>query len=376
MDRADQLSALGGIAADQWGLVTAAQAKAAGLNGVQLLRLAESGLLENVGRGVYLLVAAGPPQHLHIKVAWLRLQPAVAAWERNPGDPDSGVVSHASACQVSGLGDIPTPTVEISVPRRRVTTDSFVRLRTAELDAADVTLVDGLPVTRAHRTVIDLLRTKRDGGHVGGVIAEAARRDLLSVDELADDVSRFAHRYGLPRGADGHDLVEHLVQQAGESLRSRQIERAAQEGFTTALQLVEYMRSDTVRDLPQHEDAVAFAQETIKRWTPGVRSAHQTAAVQAALRDVLPQMPSPVTPALLAALRSFTPQQTQATAAVQALLRGIAPQLPPPLSPEALKALHRYTSSPRPPGKPQSSGEQEEAGGQEADPADAGEGEP
>ena len=145
------------------------------------------------------------------------------------------MISHASACQLQGLGDIPAPEVEISVPRRRVTTDSSVRLRTAIVEPSDITVVDGLPVTTAHRTILDLLSAKADGGHVGGVIAEAERRDLISIETLAQDTGRFARRYGMPRGSDGRDLIEHLVSQAGESLRSEQLERATQAGFALGM---------------------------------------------------------------------------------------------------------------------------------------------
>jgi predicted transcriptional regulator of viral defense system len=273
MDRGEQLAALGGIAADQWGLITAAQAKDAGLNGVQLLRLTETGLLESVGRGVYLLTAAGQPQHLEIKVAWLRLQPKVPAWERRPGDPDSGVISHASACQLHDLGDIPAPRVEISVPRRRATNEPFVHLRTAVLDPADITLVDGLPVTTAPRTIVDLLQAKADGGHLGAVIAEAERRDLISLPELAERVGPFARKYGLPRTADGQDLIDHLVAQGGEHLRSHEMARASQEGFNAALQLLaardlQPRQSQVISDLLGQSSAAEVINKTVRDALP------------------------------------------------------------------------------------------------------------
>ncbi|GAB3167464.1 type IV toxin-antitoxin system AbiEi family antitoxin domain-containing protein [Streptomyces incanus] len=236
MNRAEQLVVLSGATADQWGLVTAAQAKQLGLNAVQLLRLAEVGLLESVGRGVYLLSAGGMPQHLEIKVAWLRLQPKQFAWERPAGHRDSGVVSHASACRLHELGDIPAPEVEISVPRRRTTTEPFVRLRTVPVEATQITVVDGLPVTTADRTIVDLLRAKADGGHVGGVIADAERRDLIAVDELAAHVQPFARKYGLHAQATGRELIDHLVAQAGESLRRHEVDRARREAFDMAAQ--------------------------------------------------------------------------------------------------------------------------------------------
>ncbi|WP_326752507.1 type IV toxin-antitoxin system AbiEi family antitoxin domain-containing protein [Streptomyces hirsutus] len=225
------------MAVDQWGLVTAAQARGLGVSGVQLMRLTEAGLLESVGRGVYALPAVGLPRHLEIKVAWLRLQARVPAWDRPLGSRDSGVVSHTSACQLHDLGDIPAPDVEISVPRRRTTTEPFVRLRTACLGAADITVVDGLPVTTAARTIVDLLHTKADGGHVGGVIADAERRDLVDIDALADAVQPHARKYGLPAAATGHELIEHLVGQAGRTLHFQEVARAGEEGIAIGAQL-------------------------------------------------------------------------------------------------------------------------------------------
>ncbi|MFE0654188.1 type IV toxin-antitoxin system AbiEi family antitoxin domain-containing protein [Streptomyces sp. NPDC059534] len=238
MDRAEQVAALAGAAAEQWGLVTAAQAKELGVNGVQLLRLTEASLLTSVGRGVYLLTAAGVPLHLEAKVAWLRLQPKQFLWERPIGNPDSGVISHASACQLLDLGDIPAPEVEISTPRRRTTTEPFVRLRTTHIEPTEITTVDGLPVTTALRTITDLLRVGADGGHIGGVIADAERRDLITVEELTQQAQPFVRKYGLKANATGHDLITHLVAQAGERLRRQEVDRANQEGFDQAVSLI------------------------------------------------------------------------------------------------------------------------------------------
>ncbi|MFE7816158.1 type IV toxin-antitoxin system AbiEi family antitoxin domain-containing protein [Streptomyces sp. NPDC057433] len=260
MDRTEQLAILSGTAADQWGLVTAAQAGNLGVGGVRLMRLTEAGLLESVGRGVYALPAVGLPRHLDIKVAWLRLQPGVPAWERPLGGRDSGVVSHASACRLHDLGDLPAPEVEISVPRRRTTTEPFIRLRTACLDAADITVVDGLPVTTAARTVVDLLRTKVDGGHVGGVIADAERRDLVDIGVLADAVQPYARKYGLPATATGDELIEHLAGQAGRSLHSQEVARAGEEGFAIggSVALARYFNAQI-----QAADAVKPFQEAL-----------------------------------------------------------------------------------------------------------------
>lgn len=332
MDRAEQLSLLSGIAADQWGLVTSAQAKAAGLNGVQLLRLTEAALVENVGRGVYLLPAAGQPQHLEIKVAWLRLQPTVPAWQRSADDPDSGVVSHASACELHGLGDIPAPQVELTVPRRRVTKDPSVRLRVAALESAEITLVDGLPVTTPRRTILDLLTAKADGGHVGGVIAEAERRDLVSTADLAPEVARFARRYGMPRNSDGMSLIDHLVAQAGESLRSEQLERATEAGFTSALQL---MRTPGFEEIlrQQHTPALAHIQRLVRDAAmPSLQLQHAIEAINRAsgMKHINEAMYANLREAMGPSLdfRRILREASQPTPAIQ----------------QAVKALHKLQS--------------------------------
>lgn len=202
------------ISTGQAGLVTAAQARAAGLDGALRTRLVRAGLLEAVDRGVFRLTADALPRDLEIRVAWLRLDPAAAPGARDGLGMNDGVVSHRSACVLHELGDIPAPVVELTVPRRRRLAMPFLRLQVrSALSAHEVTVVDGLPVTTVERTVIDLMRDGADGGHVGGVIADAERRGLIDPERLAPAVARFAARYAMP-GADGLDLLDVLVAQS------------------------------------------------------------------------------------------------------------------------------------------------------------------
>ncbi|WP_078916067.1 substrate-binding domain-containing protein [Streptomyces viridochromogenes] len=227
MTQADVLRALDARAAGQWGLVTTAQAKLDGVQGVQLLRLERSGALESVGHGVYRLAASPPPEHLRIKVAWLRLDPGTPARDRRTDGPGSGVVSHTSACAVHGLGGRPTDLVELTVPSRRTTRDETVVLHRRRTDAEDITVVDGLPVTTVPRTVVDLLEDRADAARTGTFVAEAAARGLARVDELAPRVAAFAGAYGLPAEASGAELLEFLCEQAGRPLPVRKAGRPA-----------------------------------------------------------------------------------------------------------------------------------------------------
>lgn len=205
------LRAIGEFCAGQGGLVTAAQARGVGLEAAARKRMLREGVLEALGGGVYLATAYPAASHLDVRAAWLRLDPRAAPGGRDGLGPDDAVVSHRSACLLLDLGDIPAPEVELSVPRRRRTSVAYVRLRVrTDLTADQVTVVGGLPVTTPARTILDLLRDGADGGHIGGVVADAAHRGLIDLGRLAARVESFAPRYALT-GATGLDLLTTLM---------------------------------------------------------------------------------------------------------------------------------------------------------------------
>lgn len=216
MNVSDALRRVGDYTADQWGIITAAQATAAGIDSVTLYRLADAGLLEPVRRGVYAAAAAPASPHRDVQAAWLALSPAAPAWQRPKLDPDGGVVSHRTAALVHELGDIVTDGIELTVPRRRVTRDPGVRLRQRDLDEDDVVLVDGLPVTSVERTIEDLLTDRVDASHAAAVIKDGVQAHQLDLDHLAGRIGRYCRRYGV-KGHDGSALIEHLLAQIGIS---------------------------------------------------------------------------------------------------------------------------------------------------------------
>jgi predicted transcriptional regulator of viral defense system len=214
VDYVDALVTLGRVTAEQWGLVTAEQAEQAGVDAACLGELVQSGVLVAVGAHVFQLAGAPLPPQLDIKVAWLQLEPGTPAWRRLTNN--SGVISHSSACRLHGLGDLPVGMVEMFAAGSR-TVATGVRVHHEPRPApAQITVVDGLPVTTAERTITDLLHAGLDGGHVGGVVADAARLGLVDLRSLAQQVGVFASAYGLPASSSGHDLISRLLADAGE----------------------------------------------------------------------------------------------------------------------------------------------------------------
>jgi predicted transcriptional regulator of viral defense system len=195
------------VAEDQWGLVTRSQALAARAPRATFGRLVAAGALVRVAHGVY-RVAGGPdPGHLDLRAAWLQLDPTVPAWQRVRSD-EVAVVSHRSAAELYGLGDLIADTHEFSVPVRTQTRRRDVRLYLRRVPPEDRDVVEGLPVTRAHRIVADLLAAYEDGSAVATIAVEAVRRGLTTPGQIAGSVAPLARRYHV---GDGAALADQLL---------------------------------------------------------------------------------------------------------------------------------------------------------------------
>lgn len=187
------------LAAAQRGVLTTAQARAQGVTRVQLARLADKGLLERQGHGVYAMASAAGDEHLDLRAAWLSLVPSLTA-EQRLGDPTTGVISHASAAGLHRLGDLLDDEHYVTFPTRHQTRREGVRIHRAALTAEDVTLVDGLPVTTPARTVVDLLRAGTDRALVAEMVADGLGRGLVDDADLATHLDPLARRHGEPNG--------------------------------------------------------------------------------------------------------------------------------------------------------------------------------
>jgi hypothetical protein len=206
--RLTTLSPIAEIAQDQWGLITRRQAERAGTAPATLDRLIADGrVLERVTRGVYHLGGAPLPEHLDLRAAWLQLAPGTLAWERVPAQ---GVVSHRSAAELYGLGDLPADQHEFTLPSRHQSRRPDVQLHHRDLDNAEWISLRGMLVTRPARIAADLLARHEDPEAVGYLIADAIRAVHDYPGMFADSLAPLAARFGLPRG-DGVGLLGWLL---------------------------------------------------------------------------------------------------------------------------------------------------------------------
>jgi hypothetical protein len=197
------------LAEGQWGLLTAREAKLAGVATSSLDFLHQEGLLDRVTHGVYRVRGAGEPDHLALRAAWLQLDPARPAWVRLE-DPSTALVSHSSAASLYGVGDLRADVNEFTLPKRRQTKRSDVRLHRGLVPDSDRILLHGLPTTRAGRMIRDLIADHIDPHQVAQITAEVVDRVFDYPRVIAENIAPHASRFGYRKG-DGVALLDHLL---------------------------------------------------------------------------------------------------------------------------------------------------------------------
>ncbi len=204
------------ISEDQWGLVTRRQVLDAHIPWRSVARLVERGLLDRVAYGVYRVRGGGESDHLQLRAAWLQLDSGKPAWARLD-DPDAAVVSYASAAEMHDVGELRADVHEFTLPVRRQTRRSDLRLHRGQVPVEDRLLIGGLPVTRTARMIADLIADHADLGSVAQITAEVVDRGLDAPQAIAGHLAPYAARFGL-HASDGQAFLEHLMDQAGRPM--------------------------------------------------------------------------------------------------------------------------------------------------------------
>lgn len=223
MVQANTANKLADLAEDQWGLLTRRQAEAAGVSPATLQRLSRpGGVLERTAHGVYHLAGAPPPPQPGLRSAWLALAPGTLAWERIPAQ---GTVSHRSAAELWGLGDLPADRHEFTLPGRRQTRRADVRLHRGQLGEGETAVLGGLPVTSPARTATDLLADREEPEAVARVVADALRMKKEWAGHFRAALAPRAAQLHFRRG-DGLAVLAWLLDLSGEDGAKRWIEDA------------------------------------------------------------------------------------------------------------------------------------------------------
>ena len=199
--------AIAELAERQHGVVALWQLEALGLSASAVHKRAAGGRLHRVHRGVY---AVGRPG---LSANGRRLA-AVLTYGRD------AVLSHRSAAGLWGLRRDNRSGTDVSLPRRSVRARPGIDIHgTGTLTAADVTVVDGIPVTTVARTLVDLGdATSRRAVETAVEQAEVLR--LFDLQAIEQAIARARNRRGpgllssLLEGQRGQTLTESNLEEA------------------------------------------------------------------------------------------------------------------------------------------------------------------
>jgi very-short-patch-repair endonuclease len=173
------------VAAAQGGVIGSAQARAAGLTKDAILHRIRRGRLHVVHRGVF---AVG---HRALEIKGRRWAAVLACG-------DGAVLSHASAAAAWELRSTDGSRMHVTVPTRagRAPREGIVVHRPRSLPSDEVTTLDGLPITTAARTLLDLAATGLRGRPLEAVLDLAERRRCVDWAEVDRLIERHPRRAG------------------------------------------------------------------------------------------------------------------------------------------------------------------------------------
>jgi predicted transcriptional regulator of viral defense system len=180
------------LAQNQGGFFTAKQAGALGYTGSKRNYHVRAGHWVREHRGIYRLALFPQPERSDLILWWL--------WSRDRSDEPKGVISHRTALSLHELTDLMPARIDLTVPkgfRRGAPIPKVLRLHCANVPASDRELVNGVPVTKTLRTILDLWgEGKTPKPLLISAFQEAVRQGLITRAEVrraaADSSSKAA----------------------------------------------------------------------------------------------------------------------------------------------------------------------------------------
>lgn len=210
----DRFLLIAGLAASQHSAVSLDQLERAGVNASLRHHWVAEGRLVRLGSRSFAPAGAAPTWRQSLVAAVFDLRGA-------------GWVAGRTGARLHGLDGFTTDDVELIVPRalRNRCSGGTVRSTSRPISSADVCRVDGIPVLRAERLILEAPLFAFTAVEVENAIDAAIRLRLVSEQRLRTKVVRL-HHGGINHG---RALLDALVDTGGESRLERMFLRLVRE---------------------------------------------------------------------------------------------------------------------------------------------------
>jgi len=301
MESGEATELLGDLASQQWGLFTSSQAGGLEIASPDLLRLEKVGVLERIRHGVYAIAGTALSAEIELKAQWLAIRPDIMAAERLRDNSLAGeaVVSHTTAADLWGIGDLWSDGYHFTVQKRRRSRQPEVHFHRADLAETDWKIHPeaGLPVTSPARTIADLADAGYEADHLLDMVSDTGKKQLVDLDSLFEALYGREASFGLEAGDRAglrQLLADHLGPEEIDPRVAAAIERSLEPVRESFREIAEVLRSDTLMS-KELKTAMQNASEAINRSFPKGVLKHQdfSGAISGRLLDpVLANDPS------------------------------------------------------------------------------------
>lgn len=161
------------LAVEQYGYVTAADARRFGIDVHRLVRMAATGLVERVGWGLY--------RFPDIPATALDQLMEATLWPR-----EQGVLSHDTALDLYELSDVNPSKIHVTVPKRlrlRRRQPAVYEIHRRDLREADATVHENLRVVTPRQAIEDGISRELGPELIGQAIMAARRRAMITAED-------------------------------------------------------------------------------------------------------------------------------------------------------------------------------------------------
>lgn len=278
MKSADVAELVGDLASQQWGLFTSAQAGALGVLSPDLLRAEKTGLLNRIRHGVYAIAGTPLSSEIELKAEWLATCPDAMAADRLRRESAANrvVVSHTTAADLWGIGDLWADGYHFTVQKRRRSRQADVHFHRAHLADSDWLIHPdvGLPVTSVARTIADLADAGHEAEHLMELLSDASSKYDLGISDVFGALHAKEAAFGLESGdKEGvyRLLSEHLGSSEFDSKVAKAVEQRLQPFRESMSGIAQAIGTDAMTS-QELKDAVAAAAKALNSSLPSLDS--------------------------------------------------------------------------------------------------------
>lgn len=274
MESGEATELLGDLASQQWGLFTSAQAGGLDIASPDLLRLEKAGVLERIRHGVYAIAGTALSAEVELKAQWLAIRPDMMAADRLRDESlaKEAVVSHSTAADLWGIGDLWADGYHFTVQKRRRSRQPEVHFHRADLAENDWKIHPevGLPVTSPARTIADLVDAGHEAEHLTNMVADAGKEQLVDLDALVEALYGREAAFGLEAGDRAELrklLADHLGPEEVDPRVAAAIERSLEPIRGSFREIADVISSDAMIS-EELKNAIQNVSEAINRSIP------------------------------------------------------------------------------------------------------------